>query len=168
MSCLQNADEVTIAYRAGETSCLQMWRSQSHVDWETSCLQMRHVDWEVSCFANAAFGLRHRLFVNVTCGLRETKCWNANKIWKVGFRLKSYGFQLGQQFKKLLTDFEMHIMNILWNAHHWINFPNFCNWALMCLSACSASIPLRWQVMLRNLDIKEVQISSIQHYAQCC
>jgi hypothetical protein len=28
----------------------------------------------------------------------------------------------------------------------------------------NASIPLRRQVMLRNLDIEEVQISSIQHY----
>jgi hypothetical protein len=58
----------------------------------------------------------------------------------------------------------MHIINIVWNAHHWINFPHFRNWALMCLSAFNASIPLRCQVMLRNLDIKEVQISSIQHF----
>jgi hypothetical protein len=94
VNCLQNGDELTITRRS----------------WETSCLQMPHVDWEASCLANAAFGLRHRLFANVTCGLRETKCWNANKIWKVGFHLKSCGFQLGQQFKKLFNRFL--------NAHH--------------------------------------------------
>jgi hypothetical protein len=55
-------------------------------------------------------------------------------------------------------------MNIVWNAHHWIKFLNFRNWTLLCLSAFNASIPLRRQVMLRNLDIKEVKISSIQHY----